>query len=95
MLDAPPLDETRLLDDVGVPLVVVVIKTSYDVGEPDHPEVDAVITLPAVLLPVKDTVPPDGTEIAVHLAYIVILDGGVNDPPDAIGPYVKSKEGVL
>jgi hypothetical protein len=32
---------------------------------------------------------------AVHLAYIVILDGGVKDPPDATGPYVKSPDGVL
>jgi hypothetical protein len=40
------------------------------------------------------TVPGTVLATAVHLAYIVILDGGVKDPPDAIGPYVKSKDGV-
>ena len=38
----------------------VVIIVLYEVGDPDHPEVDAVITLPAVALPVSVTVPPEG-----------------------------------
>jgi hypothetical protein len=42
----------------------VLITTLYDVGEPDHPEVEAVITLPGVLLPVRETDPPEGTTIA-------------------------------
>ena len=41
------------------------------------------------------TVPGTVLATAVHLAYIVILDGGVKDPPDATGPYVKSPDGVL
>ena len=40
------------------------------------------------------TVPGTVLATAVHLAYMVILDGGVKDPPDAIGPYRKSKDGV-
>lgn len=40
------------------------------------------------------TVPGTVLATAVHLAYIVILDGGVKDPPDAIGPYVESPDGV-
>ena len=58
----PLLDATLVLEAVGVPDVVVVIKTSYDVGDPDHPDVDAVIVLPAVLFPDKVTDPPEGAD---------------------------------
>ena len=54
-------DATRVLEAVGVPLVLVVINTSYEVGEFAHPLVEAVIVLPAVLLPDKVTDPPDAT----------------------------------
>ena len=60
----------------------VLITTLYDVGEPDHPEVEAVITLPGVLLPVRETDPPVGTTTdAVQIAYSVKLSVGVNTSP--------------
>jgi hypothetical protein len=40
----------------------VVMYTSYDVGEPDQPLVEAVITLPGVDPPVKVTLPPEGID---------------------------------
>ena len=68
-----------MLDSVGVVGErAVLITTLYDVGEPDQPEVEAVITLPGVLLPVRETDPPEGTDTAVsHTAVKVMLNVGV------------------
>jgi hypothetical protein len=46
--------------------------TSYDVGEPDQPVVEAVITLPGVELPVRVTVPPEGTDTGADT--VAVLD---------------------
>ena len=67
-----------MLEDVGMlgeNAVVIII--SYEVGEPDQPDVDAEITLPADDAPDKVTEPPEGTEITT---------GAVTEaPPDLIG----------
>jgi hypothetical protein len=58
----------------------VVINTSNDVGEPDQPLVDAVITLPGVELPVRVTVPPEGIETGA-LTVTLLESAGELSPP--------------
>ena len=54
--------------------------TSYEVGEPDHPLVEAVITLPGVEPPDKDTLPPEGIETGA-LTVTLLESAGELSPP--------------
>ena len=53
------------------------------VGDPDHPVVVAVITVPASPVPDNETDPPEGADVSsVQTAYIVMPSNGiVKDPP--------------
>ena len=57
----------------------VVMYTSYDVGEPDQPLVEAVITLPGVDPPDKDTLPPEGIDTGAET--VAVLENAATDPP--------------
>jgi hypothetical protein len=72
-----------VLPDVGiVGESAVVMYTSYDVGEPDQPLVEAVITLPGVELPDKETLPPEGADTGAE--GVVWLTVFVAVPPALI-----------
>ena len=48
----------RSVGIIGERAVVIIV--SYEVGEPDQPDVDADMTLDGVVFPVSVTVPPEG-----------------------------------
>ena len=70
----------------------MVMYTSYDVGEPDQPLVEAVITLPGVELPLRVTVPPEGIDTGADTD--AVLENAAVDPPAFIA-VTRQRIGLL
>lgn len=64
---------------VGGLEVEAYIRTLYDVGEPDHPDVVAVIEVPATPVPDKETDPPEGIDTGADT--VAVLEFAEADPP--------------
>jgi hypothetical protein len=82
-----------VLPDVGiVGESAVVMYTSYDVGEPDQPLVEAVITLPGVELPDRDTVPPEGMDTGAET--LAVLEKAALPAPPELDAVTRQRIGL-